>query len=221
MLDAGARTDLFARGEGGTPLVAALFWGHREVATAARPRAGEPPRCRRAWRPRAHPRSRRHAAGRRAPRLLPAARRLPSLAALRRPAGSARRGARLGGEVRSCRRRYRLLVELGARIDADPYRGTALTWAAANGRVDSIRALVGLGADVNQRGTFGGPEPRRRRHRDPPRGAVGTAGGGRGAARARSGSAHPRQTSRRQRARMGTLQRPRRPRRSPALTSRC
>src|SRR5438874_5600821 len=32
MLGAGARTDLFARGDGGTPLVAALFWGHREVA---------------------------------------------------------------------------------------------------------------------------------------------------------------------------------------------
>ena len=31
MLDAGARTDLSARGDGGTPLVAALFWGHREV----------------------------------------------------------------------------------------------------------------------------------------------------------------------------------------------
>jgi hypothetical protein len=31
MLGAGAHTDLFARGDGGTPLVAALFWGHREV----------------------------------------------------------------------------------------------------------------------------------------------------------------------------------------------
>ena len=31
MLAAGARTDLSARGDGGTPLVAALFWGHREV----------------------------------------------------------------------------------------------------------------------------------------------------------------------------------------------
>jgi ankyrin repeat protein len=50
-----------------------------------------------------------------------------------------------------------LLVELGARVDADPYRGTALTWAAANGRVGSIRVLVELGADVDQRGTFGGP----------------------------------------------------------------
>ncbi len=32
MLEAGARADLFARGEGGTPLIAGLFWGHREVA---------------------------------------------------------------------------------------------------------------------------------------------------------------------------------------------
>ena len=32
LLDAGARTDLYARGDGGTPLIAALFWGHREVA---------------------------------------------------------------------------------------------------------------------------------------------------------------------------------------------
>jgi hypothetical protein len=52
----------------------------------------------------------------------------------------------------------RALVELGARVDADPYRGTALIWAAANGRVDSIRTLVTLGADPNQRRTFGGPD---------------------------------------------------------------
>src|SRR5262245_60365029 len=31
MVAAGARTDLSARGDGGTPLVVALFWGHREV----------------------------------------------------------------------------------------------------------------------------------------------------------------------------------------------
>ena len=31
LLAAGARTDLYARGDGGTPLVAALFWGHRDV----------------------------------------------------------------------------------------------------------------------------------------------------------------------------------------------
>jgi len=32
MLAAGGRPDLSARGDGGTPLIAALFWGHREVA---------------------------------------------------------------------------------------------------------------------------------------------------------------------------------------------
>lgn len=51
----------------------------------------------------------------------------------------------------------RLLVEFGARFDADPYRDTPLTWAAANGRVESVRTLIELGADPNHRGTFGGP----------------------------------------------------------------
>jgi ankyrin repeat protein len=50
------------------------------------------------------------------------------------------------------------LVELGARVDADPYRGTALTWAAVNGRAAAVRELVALGADVDRRGTFGGPD---------------------------------------------------------------
>src|SRR5260370_1326947 len=51
-----------------------------------------------------------------------------------------------------------VLVEHGAQVSADPYRGTPLAWAAANGHVASIRKLVELGADVNQRGTFGGPD---------------------------------------------------------------
>jgi ankyrin repeat protein len=51
-----------------------------------------------------------------------------------------------------------VLVELGARVDADPYRGTALTWAAVNGHTASVRALLELGADPNRRGTFGGPD---------------------------------------------------------------
>ena len=32
LLEAGARTDLCGHGEGGTPLAAALFWGHAKVA---------------------------------------------------------------------------------------------------------------------------------------------------------------------------------------------
>jgi ankyrin repeat protein len=156
MLGAGARTDLFARGDGGTPLVAALFWGHREVAELLGREPG----------------NLRVAAG------------LGDVELIRDLVGTPQAGAHRGfyrphggfpawqasGDpqevldealvwaAKSDRvEAIRLLVELGARVDADPYRGTALTWAAANGRVDSIRRLVELGADQNQRGTFGGP----------------------------------------------------------------
>ena len=46
----------------------------------------------------------------------------------------------------------------GADVAADVYRGTALAWAAARGHVATIRRLVALGADPNQRVTFGGPQ---------------------------------------------------------------
>ena len=52
----------------------------------------------------------------------------------------------------------KLLVESGARVEADPYRGTALAWAAVNGRVEAMLRLLDLGADPNSRGTFGGPD---------------------------------------------------------------
>src|SRR5262249_40536825 len=156
MLAAGARTDLFARGEGGTPLVAALFWGHREVAGLLGREPG----------------TLRVAAG------------LGDVELIRRlvgtPAAGAHRGfyrphggfpvwqpsddphevldealvwAAKAGRIEA----IRLLVELGARVDADPYRGTALARAAANGRAHAVRGLAELGADPDQRGTFGGP----------------------------------------------------------------
>jgi ankyrin repeat protein len=156
MLSAGGRDDLSARGDGGTPLVQALFWGHREVVDLL----GR------------HPLNLRVAAG------------TGDVDLIRELAGTPRAGAHRefyrphGGfpawqpsddaqevldealvwAARSDRvEAIRLLVELGADVDADPYRGTALTWAAVNGRVDSVRALVELGADPNRRGTFGGP----------------------------------------------------------------
>ena len=156
LLAAGARTDLFARGDGGTPLVVALFWGHREVSTVL---GREPANLR-------------VAAG------------LGDLPLIRELAGLPEAGAYRGfyrphggfpawqpsddqqevldealvWAARADRAEaVRLLARLGARVEADPYRGTALAWAAANGRIDSIRALVELGADPNQRGTFGGP----------------------------------------------------------------
>jgi ankyrin repeat protein len=156
MLAAGARTDLSARGDGGTPLVAALFWGHREVAELL----GR------------EPRNLRVAAG------------LGDLELIRALAGTPEAGAHRGfyrphggfpawqpsddpQEIldealvwaAKCGRvdAIRLLAELGADVNADPYRGTALTWAAVNGHVEAVRALVALGADPNRRGTFGGP----------------------------------------------------------------
>ena len=157
MLTAGARTDLSARGDGGTPLVAALFWGHRDVVDLL----GQ------------EPRNLRVGAG------------LGDLDLIRRLAGTPAAGAHRGfyrphggfpawepsddpqevldealvWAAKSDRvNAIRLLTELGARLDADPYRGTALAWAAANGRVHAVRTLVDLGADVNQRGTFGGDD---------------------------------------------------------------
>ena len=50
------------------------------------------------------------------------------------------------------------LVELGADVDGDPYRGTPLIWAAVNGRLAAMARLIELGADVNRKGTFGGPD---------------------------------------------------------------
>src|SRR4051812_9236767 len=156
LLAAGARTDLFARGDGGTPLVAALFWGHREVADLLGREPG----------------NLRVAAG------------LGDVELIRQLVGTAAAGGHRGfyrphggfpawqpsddpqevldeGLVWAAKSgrvdAIRLLVELGARIDADPYRGTPLAWAAVNGRVDAVRTLVELGADPDQRGTFGGP----------------------------------------------------------------
>ncbi|MGH2893036.1 MAG: ankyrin repeat domain-containing protein [Solirubrobacteraceae bacterium] len=156
LLDAGGRADLSARGDGGTPVVQALFWGHREVVELL---GREPVNLR-------------VAAG------------LGDLGLIRRLAGTPAAGAHRGfyrphggfpawqpsddpqeildealvWAAKSDRVEViRLLLELGARVDADPYRGTGLTWAAVNGRVSSVRALVELGADPNQRGTFGGP----------------------------------------------------------------
>ena len=156
MLAAGARTDLSARGDGGTPLVVALFWGHREVAGLLG----------------------------RQPVNLRVAGGLGDLEMIRELAGTPEAGAHRafyrphGGfpawqpsddpqevldeglvwAAKSDRvEAIRLLVDLGGRVDADPYRGTALTWAAVNGRVRAVRTLIELGADPNQRGTFGGP----------------------------------------------------------------
>jgi ankyrin repeat protein len=157
MLAAGAKTGLSARGDGGTALVAALFWGHREVVTLLG----------------VEPRNLRVAAGLGRVDLFAELAGTPAAGAHRgfyRPHGGfpAWRPSEDPQEVldealvwaaKSDRvEALPALVELGARIDADPYRGTALTWAAANGRTASVHRLIELGADPNARGTFGGPD---------------------------------------------------------------
>jgi ankyrin repeat protein len=160
LLAAGARPDVFARGDGGTPLVVALFWGHREVAEVLAEHG-------------LHPGNLRVAAG------LGRAELIDELVAT--PAAGAHRGfyrphggfpawqptddpqevldEALAWAARSDRvDALDALVAHGARVDADVYRGTPLMWAAAKGRVAAIRRLVALGADPNGRSTFGGPE---------------------------------------------------------------
>jgi ankyrin repeat protein len=159
LLDAGARVDVSARGDGGTPLIVALFWGNRATAELL---AGHG----------VHPRNLRAAAG------------LGRLDLLDELIGTREAGGRRGfyrphsgfpawqpsddpAEVRDealawAARSDRvdaieLLVGRGAEIEADVYRGTALCWAAACGRVEAVRCLVRLGADPSRRATFGGP----------------------------------------------------------------
>ncbi|WP_103335450.1 ankyrin repeat domain-containing protein [Amycolatopsis sp. CA-126428] len=159
LLRHGAPVDVSARGDGGTPLVVALFWGHREAAETL-------------------------AAHSRAPGNLRVAAGLGDIDALDQLLTSGRGGAHRGfyrphsgfprwqpaddpAEVRNEALTWaarnnrvdalRTLVARGAEVDADVYRGTALAWAAAQGRLDAVRTLLDLGADVNFRGTFGGP----------------------------------------------------------------
>jgi ankyrin repeat protein len=157
VLAAGARTDLSARGDGGTPLVCALFWGHREVVDLLG----------------LEPRNLRVAAGLGRLDLIDELAGTPAAGAHRgfyRPHGGfpawqpsddpqeildeALVWAAKADRVEAIDR----LVELGGRVEADPYRGTPLAWAAANGRVAAIRRLVELGADPNGPGSFGGPD---------------------------------------------------------------
>jgi ankyrin repeat protein len=159
LIEAGAPVDVSARGDGGTPLIVALFWGHRATAELL---AGHG----------VHPRNLRAAAG------------LGDLAlidALGPEEAGAHRGfyrphsgfpawrpsddpqevldEALSWAARNDRAdAVERLVARGANPVADVYRGTALAWAAACGHPATIRRLVALGAEPDQRGTFGGPE---------------------------------------------------------------
>jgi ankyrin repeat protein len=164
LLDEGVPVDVYARGDGGTPLVVALFWGHREVAEVLAEHG-------------VHPRNLRAAAGLGRLDLVgelvaPDGRLAPQAGAHRayyrphsgfpdwRPSDDPQEvvDEALGWAARSDRVDVlEALVARGARPDADVYRGSALMWAAASGRAAAVRRLIELGADPSGRSTFGGP----------------------------------------------------------------
>ena len=164
LLRSGARIDLEAHGSGGTPLAAALFWGHREAAEVLAAAGVVPSNLR-------------IAAGLGRAGLVHACFTVDGSLT---PDAKAARGfyrphsgfptwqpsdddqevldEALVWAAKSDRvEAMPLLVERGARLNADPYRGTPLAWAAYKGRSSAARWLIDHGADVNQRGTFGGP----------------------------------------------------------------
>jgi ankyrin repeat protein len=164
LLDEGAAVDVSARGDGGTPLIVALFWGHREVTEVLAERG-------------VHPGNLRAAAGL---GRLDLVEELVAPDGRLAPAASAHRvyyrphsgfpdwrasddpqevlDEALAWAARSDRVAVlEPLVARGARPEADVYRGSALMWAAACGRTAAVRRLLELGADPSGRSTFGGP----------------------------------------------------------------
>jgi ankyrin repeat protein len=156
LLANGAALDAEAHGAGGTPLAAALFWGHREAADLIASHG-------------IHPRNLRVAAGLGNLELIEAC--FPQAAIARgfyrphsgfpdwKPSPDPQEilDEALVWAAKSNRFAvFGRLVRAGARVDADPYRGTPLLWAAFCNRIEAAAWLLDHGADVNQKATFGG-----------------------------------------------------------------
>jgi ankyrin repeat protein len=159
LIEAGAPVDVSARGDGGTPLAVALFWGNTTVAGLLAQHGVTPSNLR-------------TAAGLDDVPLLESLWRTGEIGAHRafyRPHGgfpewrptsdvAEIRDEALGWAARAdAVSAIDALHGLGAELDANVYQGTPLTWAAARGRVHAVRRLLALGASVDRRGTFGGP----------------------------------------------------------------
>lgn len=163
LIEKGAALDAEAHGAGGTPLIAALFWGHREVADLL-------------GRHSVAPNNLRAAAGLGIPELVdecfnPDGTLTPEAGAARgfyRPHSGfpdwqpSTDSQEILDEalVWACKsNRVQVLdrlVKAGARVNADPYRGTPLIWAAACNRMETVAWLLDHGANINQKATFGG-----------------------------------------------------------------
>ena len=163
LLAKGAALDAEAHGAGGTPLIVALFWGHREVADLLGAHSVAPGNLR-------------AAAGLGISELVEAC--FSGERSLTLEAAAARGFYRPHSGfpdwqpstdpqevldealVWACKSNrvsvLERLLRAGARLDSDPYRGTPLIWAAACNRTEAAAYLLDNGANVNQKGTFGG-----------------------------------------------------------------
>lgn len=164
LIKRGAELESDAHGSGGTPLIIALFWGHREVADELSRYTVAPGNLR-------------AAAGLGKDDLLE--RCFDGEKTLSPDAFAARGFYRPHSGfpdwrpssdpqevldealVWACKAgRTEVLSRLeraGACLDADPYRGTPLTWAAYCNRIETVEWLVDHGATIDRKGTFGGP----------------------------------------------------------------
>lgn len=163
LIKSGADLDTEAHGAGGTPLIAALFWGHREVADLLARHSVAPGNLR-------------AAAGLGDQNLLEKC--FTGERVLTPEAGAARGFYRPHSGfpdwqpssepqeildealVWACKSGRTdvlpRLVRAGARLDADPYRGTPLIWAAVCNRMETAEWLINQGAPIDQKATFGG-----------------------------------------------------------------
>lgn len=159
----GADLEAEAHGSGGTPLIAALFWGHREVADLLGQYSVAPGNLR-------------AAAGLGNLHLLdrcftPKHTLTPEACAARgfyrphsgfpdwqpSPAPQEVLDEALVWACKSGRTNVlEPLLRAGARLDADPYRGTPLIWAAVCNRLETAAWLIDHGAGINHKATFGG-----------------------------------------------------------------
>lgn len=165
LLEAGASVEAMAHGDGGTPLVQALFWGHHAMAERLAERGIVPNNLR-------------VAAG--LGRLDLVKSFFEADGSLKPNAGAHREFHRPHSGfppwnpsddpqeiideafVYACKNGQAgvlgFLLERGADINGDPYRGTGLLWAAWNGHLGVVRWLLDHGAELNRKATFGGPQ---------------------------------------------------------------
>ena len=163
LMEAGADLEIEAHGSGGTPLIFAMFWGHREVSDLLGRHSAAPGNLRAAAGLGGKDMMDRCFSGEMGLTAEACAARgfyrphsgFPAW----QPSSNSQEvldealvWASKSGRTEALPR----LLRAGARLDADPYRGTALIWAAVCNRLETAAWLMDHGATVDLKGTFGG-----------------------------------------------------------------